>query len=136
MEKIKNLTLAACTLLGLYSASGMALDSYGETYMTAQQAQKKFGSEPFSAEKFKNGDRKVRGQMAADLVLKKSFVGRPLKSVAQLLGTPDGYFENKGVPAYIISPDIDKKDVWQLVFLPDKDWKKVDEVKIHKNCCD
>lgn len=130
MEKIKNLILISCLLLG---CAGLARDQYSETYITAEQAQKKFGTKPFNAELFKRGDTKLRGEMAADLVLKKAFVGRPLKDVRKELGDPDGYFENKGVPAYLISTK--EKDVWQIIFLPDKDWKNVDEVKIHKNCC-
>ncbi len=104
--------------------------------MSIEQARKKFGSQPLEPEKFKKGDRKTRGEMAADLVQKRSLIGKPLKSIQQLLGAPDGYFENKGIPAYIISPETNKRDTWQLVFFPDKDWKMVDEVKIHKNCCD
>jgi hypothetical protein len=133
MEKIKT-TIAALLIacLSLVGAPGQA----GETYMTATQAQKKFGARPYEPEAFKKGDRKLKGEMAADLILKKAFVGKPLKSVPELLGSPDGYFENKGLPAYIISADPAKGDTWQVVFFPDKDWKTVEEVKIHKNCCD
>ena len=133
MEKIKNLTLISCLILGF---AGLARGQYGETYMTAEQAQKKFGTKPFDPDKFKKGDSKLKGEMAADLILKKTFIGKRLKAVRELLGPPDGYFENKGVLAYIISPEVSKKDIWQIIFLPDKDWKRVDEVKIHKNCCD
>ena len=130
MEKVRNLA----TLL--YITFGLNFAFAHETYMAPNQAQKKFGAKPFSQEQFKKGDRKLRGEMAADLIFKKTFVGKPIKSVLDMLGSPDGYFENKGIPAYIISPNITKKDIWQIVFLPDEDWKKVDEVKIHKNCCD
>lgn len=104
--------------------------------MNIGSAQKQFGTKTFDKLKFKNGDRKLKGEMAADLISKKSFIGKPLKSVTELLGPSDGYFENKAIPAYLISPDLAKKDTWQIIFLPDKDWKNVDEVKIHKNCCD
>jgi hypothetical protein len=132
MEKIRNITLIFCLIVGCISPA----HGDSETYMAAQQAQKKFGTKVFDQQQFKKGDRKLRGEMAADLVLKKIFAGKPLKAVAELLGPPDGYFENKGIPAYIISQDVTNKDLWQLIFLPDKDWKKVDEVRIHKNCCD
>ena len=127
MEKLKVL-LFVCVFLT--TAQLLA----AETYMSADQAKIKFGSRIFDAQKFKLADKKTRGQMAADLVQKKFFVGKPLQMVRDLLGQPDGYFENKGIPAYLISEQT-SGDVWQLIFLPDKDWKKVDEVKINKNCC-
>jgi hypothetical protein len=130
MEKIKKLILILCLFVGfMYEGRSQA-----ETYMTAQEAQKKFGAKPFDQQQFKKGDQKLRSEMTADLVLKKSFIGKPLKNVKELLGTPDGYFENKAIPAYLISTK--EKDIWQVIFIPDRDWKKVDEVKIHKNCCD
>ncbi len=134
MEKLKRITIWPACLVGIFIA-GLSMAQPGETYMTVAQAQKKFGKTAFDAAKFKAGDRKTKGEMAADLVLKKTFVGKPLKSVTELLGSPDGYFENDAVPAYVISADVTRKDTWQIIFLPDKDWKKVDEVKIHKNCC-
>ena len=136
MEKIKSRLIALAFLfVCALTVTCIAADSFHETYMTTEQAKKKFGSQLFVAEKFKAGDRKLRGKMAADLVSKKSLVGKPLASIRETLGTPDGYFENDSIPAYIISPDVTKRDTWQLILLPDKDWKKVDEVKIHKNCC-
>lgn len=134
MEKLKRVSLWLACLVGIFIA-GFSMAQRGETYMTAAQAQKKFGKITFDAAKFKAGDRKTKGEMAADLVLKKAFVGKPLKTVTEFLGQPDGYFENDGIPAYVISADVTKKDTWQIIFLPDKDWKNVDEVKIHKNCC-
>lgn len=131
METLKNILLI-CPLLMV--ATGFAM-AKSESYMTPSEAQIKFGKSKFESEKFKLADRKSRGQMAADLILTKAFVGKPLTSVRELLGAPDGYFENDAIPAYIISNDKAKKDIWQIVFLPDKDWKKIEEVKIHKNCC-
>lgn len=121
------------TVATLMSASFAVAKS--ETFMTAFEAQSKFGKMKFDSAKFKMADRKSRGEMAADLILAKEFIGKPIKSVREQLGTPDGYFENDAIPAYIISKDVTKKDTWQIVFLPDKDWKKIEEVKIHKNCC-
>jgi hypothetical protein len=106
-----------------------------ETYLTPLEAQKKFGNAKFDSAKFKAASLKMKGEMAADMILKKEFIGKPFNSVRELLGSPDGYFENDAIPAYIISQDVDKKDTWQIIFLPDKNWKKIDEVKIHKNCC-
>jgi hypothetical protein len=130
MEKVKKI-ISALFLLIIITNAGR---SQAETYMTTQEAQKKFGAKPFDQQQFKKGDQKLRGEMTADLVLKKAFIGMPLKSVRELLGAPDGYFENKAIPAYLISTK--EKDIWQVIFLPDTDWKKVDDVKIHKNCCD
>ena len=101
--------------------------------MSAKEAQKKFGKKEFSKASFKSGAPNVRGEMTADLILKKHFVGKPLTVVTQELGAPDGYYENDQIPAYIISKK--EKDIWQVVFLPDSEWKNVAEVLIHKNCC-
>jgi hypothetical protein len=135
MEKIKVLLIIGL-FISISSAMNVSIANAKETYMSAEQAKNKFGEKTFSPDKFKAADRKLRGEMAADLILKKIFIGKPLKSAIELLGPPDGYFENDGIPAYLISSDLNKKDTWQLIFLPDKDWKKIDEIKIHKNCCE
>jgi hypothetical protein len=84
MGKIK--TALAALLIACFSLIG-APGQAGETYMTATQAQKTFGARPFEAEAFKKGDRKLKGEMAADLILKKAFVGKPLKLRKRLGGS-------------------------------------------------
>lgn len=122
------------------ATSGIALcaDLFSRNeYLSIKEAEKKWGKAEFNTEKFKEGNEAQKASMSVSLILSKRFIGKPLKSVREELGAPDGYFENDTIPAYILTPDSkDKKtDVWQLIFLPDRDWKKVDEVKIHKNCC-
>ncbi len=122
------------------AASGIALSAGlfpRNEFLSIKEAEKKWGKAQFDVKKFKEGNETQKASMSVSLILSKRFIGKPLKSVREELGAPDGYFENDAIPAYIITPDSkDKKaDVWQLIFLPDKDWKKIDEVKIHKNCC-
>ena len=71
---------------------------------------------------------------------KELTVIRPTGKVRSDLGEPDGYYENDGIAAYILTPELSAKskpkaNVWQVIFLPSKNWKTVREVKIHKNCC-
>ncbi len=138
MEKVifKSLLPFIFVYTGIVLIPLLAHSEYGESYMTVEQSKKKFGAKTFSPEKFKAANSKLRGEMAADLVQKKALVGKTFKQVTELLGPPDGYFQNDGIPAYIISPETGKRDTWQLVFIPNNDWTKVEEVKIHKNCCD
>lgn len=137
MEKVIFRSLLPFIFLytGVVLAPVLAQSEYGESYMTIEQSKKKFGSTAFVPEKFKAGNPKLKGEMAADLVQRKALVGKSLKQVRELLGPPDGYFQNDAIPAYIISPETGKRDTWQLVFIPNTDWTKVEEVKIHKNCC-
>lgn len=106
-------------------------------FMPLDQAQKKWGKTSFNAKKFKSGGESERASMVVDLIKSKKFIGKSLAEVRGQLGEPDGYFQNDAIPTYFLSsPSKDKKtDVWQLVFSPDKDFKNVKEVKIHKNCC-
>jgi hypothetical protein len=122
------------------AVSGVALPAgtfSRNEFLSIKEAEKKWGKAQFDTKKFKEGNEAQKASMSVSLILSKRFIGKPLKSVRDELGSPDGYFENDAIPAYILTPDSkDKKtDVWQLIFLPDKDWKKIDEVKIHKNCC-
>ncbi len=106
-------------------------------FMSLEKAQQKWGSSSFDVKKFKSGEESTRASMVVELIKLKKFIGKPLAEVTKKLGNPDGYFQNDAIPAYFLSsPSNDKKaEVWQLVFLPDKDFKNVKEVKIHKNCC-
>jgi hypothetical protein len=141
MARLLTKILITCAILcGSAAVATVASVLYGrDEFMSVNDAEKKWGKADFDAEKFKNGNEAVRASMAMFLITSKRFVGKPLASVRAELGASTGYYVNDGIPSYIITPEQPKGgkrvDVWQIVFLPDKDWKKVDEVKIHKNCC-
>lgn len=136
---MKSITVLLFTLIFL-SLSLAFSDYQNREFMNIEKAQKKWGKKTFVASKFKSGDEKVRASMVGDLIKSKTYIGKPLKKVREDLGEPTGFYENDGISAYILTPETSskterKKDVWQVIFLPSKDWKTVKEVKIHKNCC-
>lgn len=139
MVRMMKILMTCFVLVGLFTAAMAASSQYArDEFMSVKDAEKKWGTATFDVEKFKKGNESVRASMAVSLVTSKRFVGKPLKSVEAQLGTGTGYYVNDGIPTYIITPEQPKGkrgDVWQIVFLPDKDWKKIAEVKIHKNCC-
>jgi hypothetical protein len=108
-----------------------------QDYMSLSDAQKKWGHRTFSIESFKSGSISDRASMAVSLVEHKAqFLGKTPKDIRKMLGGFTGYFWSERVPTYIIEEGWkNKKDTWQLVFLLSSD-SAVDDVKIHKNCCD
>ena len=124
-------------IIFILTVSLCSLGAHGKTpsreYMSVQQAETRWGKASFDTKKFKSGNEEVKASMVVSLITSKAFVGKPFKDVRKELGDPDGYFENKAIPAYLLSTK--EKDIWQVIFLPDDKWEKVDEVRIHKNCC-
>lgn len=102
--------------------------------MSASKAEARWGSEPFDAKKFKDGDYPTRAKMAASLIKnKKQWIGRPLTDIREQLGSHDGYYFTDMVPAYLITWGEKKGDeTWQIVFLPDTEYK-VKELIIELN---
>jgi hypothetical protein len=141
MEKIKY----ALIVFLLISASagywtiGSASNYLHQEFMSLKDAEKKWGKKKFESGKFKIGGETLRASMTANLIKSGYYIGKPFKKVLEDLGTSTGYFQNDGIPSYIITPESktknEKKEVWQIVFIPDDKWQKVKEVKIHKNCC-
>lgn len=108
-----------------------------EEFMSIEKAEQRWGSQPFDPKVFKTGNQKIRGLMAVALIKSKRYIGKPISSVREELGNWDGYFETDGIPAYFIeSSKTGSKEVWEILFLPDKkNPRNVGEVRIHKNCC-
>lgn len=103
-----------------------------QTYMSPEEAGKRWGRRSFTPQSFKRGDLKVRSQMAADLVLKKTFIGKPYATVEKELGRHDGFFWQDRIPAYLVEDDLrGGKESWQIVFLFDGDGV-VRDILIHK----
>ena len=108
---------------------------FGKT-ITALRAETVWGKETFANEKFKNGTVAERAKMAASLLRqKKAWKGRPLTDVTTLLGQHDGFYFTDSIPAYLIQiPEKSGEEAWQVVFLPNSD-RMVEDIIIHKNCC-
>ena len=106
------------------------------TFMDLDQAKKKWGSVPFNPNQFKKGDEISRSKMVVSLIESKKYLGKKLSTIPDELGKSDGFFENDAIPAYLLTPPKkENSEIWQVVFIPDKEWKRVNDVKIHKNCC-
>lgn len=106
-------------------------------FMSVEEADKKWGHASFSEEKFKKAAPSERSTLVVDLIRSKKLEGASLESVRKLLGSQDGYFVDDTIPAYLLGTrkSGEKKDVWQIVFIPNEERTKIIEIKIHKNCC-
>lgn len=108
----------------------------GET-LSASEVKRRWGEADYNMEKFKTGSEELKRSMAYSVVKNKNkFIGMPVKAIHDTLGLPDGFYFKDVFPAYIIEDGAkQKKDTWQIVFLLDRD-QKVNDVIVHKNCCD
>lgn len=120
--------------LMLFSIISLAKSFWRGETLTAIQVEKKWSKQELNVSLFKNGDYGVRAQMAAALLKQQSqFYGLNLSEVREKFGMPDGFYFTDIYPAYIIQ--MKPKDVWQIVFLLDKK-NLVNEIIVHKNCCE
>jgi len=87
--------------------------------------------------KFKTGDEKVRASMAYSILKnQKALRGKFVVDLRNDFGRPDGFYFSDVFPAYMIQRGHgDQDESWQLVFLPNKE-RKVEDIIVHKNCCD
>ena len=133
--------LIVVSFVGFNLVFGKLLCLAGEEYFQAKfislsDAQKKWGIAKFDAARFKTASTTQRAPMAVDAVKRRLYVGQDRKKVRGELGEPTGYFFSDTIYAYQIEEYSEsKKEAWQLIFIPDKDLKKVVDVKIHKKCC-
>ncbi len=93
-----------------------------QEFMSTKDAEKRYGTSPFSSQKFKQGSVHERSLMAVDLVKGRKFIGKKPEDVRDQLGAYTGHFWNDNIPTYIIEEGWNKgADTWQLVFLLDSD---------------
>lgn len=115
------------------SNANLFLDA--QEFITSAEAQKRWGTEEFSVQKFKNGSQQQRAAMASSLTRNKDLLGKTASEVRNLLGSFSGHFWSERVPTYLIEEGWKTgADTWQIVFLLN-DTEKVAEIRIHKNCC-
>jgi hypothetical protein len=106
--------------------------------MSVEEVGKKWGEQQkFSSEVFKSGSEKMRSTMAYDLLKHQNpFIGKDPTDIRKELGDFDGFYFSDMFPTYMIEESNTKeKGSWQIVFLLDSK-QKVDEVIVHKNCCE
>lgn len=105
--------------------------------LSVEKTEKRWGSAVLDTSEFKNGKPEQRAKMSVSLIKnKKDWVGKPIEEIRKILGRPDGFYFTDTIPAYLIEVGKDKtQESWQIVFLPDRDFKVADLI-IHRNCCD
>jgi len=129
------------SLIPVVVIAGLVFYSSAHAYKVGEKmpiaaAEKRWGSQPFLAERFRTAGPGERARMVVDLVRKRSFVGKSPSEVFESLGRPDGHFFSDLVPAYLLNEGWKTtEDTWQLVFLLGAKGETVSEAIIHKNCC-
>jgi hypothetical protein len=116
------------------------------TFISAQEAKKRWGDTPFDPIKFKSGSSEVRTSMAYSILTTQPFIGRPCSDVADALGHESGsYWHYEDESKYRIFNNIDytlpsgppRGEDLEIVFL----WTergpncRIEKVVLHKECC-
>jgi hypothetical protein len=133
-------TISKTLLAGilLFSISAFSIQHFwrGKT-MSAAAATERWGSTPFDAEGFREGDAKTRASMAASIQKRaKEFKGKSVLEIREMLGPTDGFYFSDVNPTYLVQIGKDRtEETWQLVFLLNSK-RLVEDIIIHKNCCD
>ncbi len=130
----QSLLLSLCLLLSNISYGQDYLNRY--EYMSLEKIKQKWGQTLFVAKKFKVASENEKAKMTYSLINSKNYIGKPITNVFTDLGRSTGYFFSESVPAYIIGDTNEKPDeLWQIVFLLDKDSKTIADVRVQKKCC-
>ena len=132
MKKLLIFTVLILTLAGY----GCWAKYHADEFMSAQQAEKKWGFKALDKKAFKADSIDIKAPMAVDIIKNKKYVGTDMLTVRKELGDPDSYFFSDTIYAYkIMTFPGENKENWHLVFIPDAKLEKVKDVKIHKKCC-
>ena len=132
MKKIVGIIIFIAAVGGL---SLYAQPFFGGKTMKKSEVQKKWGSEKFDLEKFKNGEHETKAKMAFSIMSDKTLVGKSIDLIREKFGPPDGFYFIDIYPAYIIQEGTtSKEETWQIVFKLNEKYE-VREVIVHKNCC-
>lgn len=134
MNRIKNIFLIFVFFV-ISSPTTATHFWFGKT-IGATDAEKRWGNREFVLEEFKSGGVSIRGKMTASLIRnKKNWIGKSRSEIRAFFGPHDGFYFTDTIPAYIVDGGEDNsKETWQVVFLSDKNYK-VEDLIIHKNCC-
>ncbi len=107
-------------------------------FMSLKEVCQRYGTKPLNVAEFKRAeeDRSIRAKMACSLLKnQKKYIGLDSSEIRNILGNYSGYYFNESFPTYLINHAEKKgQDVWQILFLIDKE-QKISKVVVHKNCC-
>ena len=107
-------------------------------FMSLKEVCKRYGTKPLNITQFKMAgeDRTIRAKMACSLLKnQKKYIGLDSSEIRQIFGDYSGYYFNESFPTYLINHAEKKgQDVWQILFLIDKE-QKISKIVVHKNCC-
>ena len=106
---------------------------YKGTFISAKEAQKRWGKIDMDLVKWRSISIPERAKMASSIVNnKKDFIGKNNLEIKQIFGENDSYYVNDPVPAYTIQENNPSGgERWDLVFLIDKN-NKIFDIKIHR----
>lgn len=134
-NKKKILLLVALSLIiaGSLIAKNYKSFFYKGTFISAKEAEKRWGKTDINLDKWKTATITERAKMVSSIVAnKKDFVGKTNLEIKQIFGNYDSYYINDPVPAYTIQENSPAGgERWDLVFLIDKN-NKVFDIKIHR----
>lgn len=141
MKNSKSLWLLGLGVLALGVTLGIFLwarDSYPGCFLTAEEARKRWGTEPFSAERFRTATPADRAPLIWSLLKGpegKAFFRGSLEEIQNQLGAPDGHFHNRILPAYRIrSPVADGSLEWNLAFATNDNGRVRDAMVWRETC--
>lgn len=125
-------------IIGVLFATALSAKHFWRgAVLSPSKVSEKWGQTSFGSKSFKEGDEKVRASMAYSILKnKKDFIGKSVADIREQFGTADGFYFADVFPAYMIQRGkSSSEESWQIVFLLDKE-RRVDDVIVHKNCCD
>jgi|GEM_PF-3133284 len=141
MKNMKATLFLGLGLLALGVTTGVfvwARDSYPGCFLTAEEARKRWGTETFSAEVFRTAAPADRAPLVWSLLKGpegKAFLRGSMEDIQNQLGTPDGLFHNRSLPAYkILAPAADGALDWNLAFASNADGRVVDAMVWRETC--
>ena len=132
--------LTAAFLFAGYVAAKLIKDYIRPVeFMSLKKVCRRWGEQPLDEAKFKASgeDRSLRAKMTCSLLKnQKKYIGADSYKIREILGPPSGYFFSEAYTTYLINRagEMGKEDVWQILFLIDRD-QKISKIVVHKNCC-
>ncbi|MBN8554787.1 MAG: hypothetical protein J0L93_05025 [Deltaproteobacteria bacterium] len=127
--------LFSLTCLGTWAYENLSPFEKDQEWMDLEHAEKLWGKDLFSIEKFRTATTEERAKMSVSLIKSKNYIGKTIQEIKSELGPYTGYFFSDRIPAYQICEGWKKnKNTWNIVFLPGLNGK-IKDVRIHKNCC-
>ena len=110
----------------------------GDTLSKKEVCQKWGEEDSFDLKKFKESEDNefIRAKMTCSLLKNQTdYYGIDIQKIKELFGAYSGYYFTDSIPTYVIqTAQTRDQEMWQIVFLPDKEYK-VRKIIVHKKCC-